>query len=191
MASVKSPPGARGYRGTRAYQYLLRSCTITTPVSRVATHPHRDFFGIADGQFNMSRAVIDPETARLVDPTEYGVLPFDEFLAIDGPVGYIPRARDVRAVRSLLGAKGLPMELVLCVMDFAAYVPGTKLLVFHDPLHYLNKGVLEKHLDYCWELLVRCDIIGRTWGYDVDWEVALRTIVMELFTPDVESRGFT
>lgn len=184
MPSRNSPSGARGYRETRAYQYLLRSCTITRPVSKVATHPHREFFGIADGQFNLWHAPKDCVTYEPVDDTKYGIMPFEEFLAVDGPVNHIPSLLDVRVVQSVLKATGLPTELVLSVMDCADYSPRAKLVASHDPLHPLNKDVLDEHLKYCWELLVRCEMVRRTWKHSIDWEDTVQTCVVELFCPD-------
>ncbi|KAK3904112.1 hypothetical protein C8A05DRAFT_32121 [Staphylotrichum tortipilum] len=139
------------YRDTRIYQYMLNHCTwggYTT--SEVATHPHRQFFGIADRQFSRNGHDFRAPPHNLTLP--YGLVPFAKFLTWDDKTAdRRPGIDDVPAVRRLLHrGLGLPMELVLEILALAEYEPRGRLRVPHDPFHRANREELEKYLKYCW-----------------------------------------
>ena len=228
LPHVVPQSGGRDYRDTRAYQYMLKTCTTSSLVSRVATLPHREFFGIPDGQFDRNPPARDPArkggaantTPRKTSPTKssfchevgdyvpvmwemdprerwlamcergplpYGKLPFAEFLVSEGPAKHLPTVLDVQEVSALLGALGMPMELTLLIMDFAGYSVQQKLRVAHDPLHKCNKALLEEYLDYCWKLLVRCDMLAEAAGTSIEWEPLVEYCMSCLFAEEGES----
>ena len=150
--------GMRNYRDTRIYQHMLRRCTASGSISDVAGHSHREFFGIAKGQFNRRPTFQEPVMAEHGE-VAYGLVPISSLLVSEGPVGHLTLPHDVRDVQLALQVLGLPMELVLHVMRLADYYPQRKLNVPHDPLHPGNREELEEHLDYCWDLLVHCDMV--------------------------------
>ncbi|MBE3049768.1 hypothetical protein IMZ48_46185 [Candidatus Bathyarchaeota archaeon] len=135
--NLPSREGMRNYRDTRIYQYMLRRCTTSGFVSDVAGHPHREFFGIAKGQFNRRPTFQEPVMAEHGE-VAYGLVPISSFLVSEGPVSYLTSPHDVRDVKLALQVLGLPMELVLHVMGLADYYPQQKLNVPHDSLHPEN-----------------------------------------------------
>ncbi|RHZ66342.1 uncharacterized protein CDV56_105338 [Aspergillus thermomutatus] len=109
----------------------------------------------------------------------YGKLPFEEFLACGkgGAAGGQHQARsaaDVARVEAYLRAKRLPQELVLQITACTEYIRSrSQLPVPHDPLHRRNRTQLRQHLDHCWQILVRCNMLARELGTKIDWEYRL------------------
>lgn len=149
--------GRRHYRDTMIYQNMLLQCTTSGFLSEAPRHYHRQFFGVARGQFNKDRPGVGWWAV-------VGVLPIEGLLARDGPVGHVPTAGDVRNVQLALRSWGLPTELVLLVMEMADYSPQRRLEVPDDPLHPENRRELEGYLDWCWDVLVRCFAAKRVCG---------------------------
>ncbi|KAF3350502.1 Nitrogen assimilation transcription factor nit-4 [Verticillium dahliae VDG2] len=110
----------------------------------------------------------------------YGVLPFGDFIHLEGPVPHQPSVPDVLRVRWCLCRLGLPTELATEVMDFAGYVPLRRLPVAHDPFHKANREELRRYLNYCWTVIVRTDMLGSWLGYDVPWDRLVAEELMQL-----------
>ncbi|RXG49722.1 hypothetical protein VDGE_00374 [Verticillium dahliae] len=175
------------YRDTRCYQHTLRECCLTDPASTAAALPHQHFFGVPRGVY--ARYGYGPApAAHLTDqyPSRerarfpYGVLPFGDFIHLEGPVPHQPSVPDVLHVRWCLCRLGLPTELATEVMDFAGYVPLRRLPVAHDPFHKANREELRRYLNYCWTVIVRTDMLGSWLGYDVPWDRLVAEELMQL-----------
>lgn len=108
-----------------------------------------------------------------------GRLPLEAFLSCDTPMPHKPAPSAVLQVQQMLGSKGLPAELVLDILEMAEYEPGEgRLKVPHDPFHPENRGELAKYLRYCWELIVRCEMMANAVGMEIPWmEVMYETLV--------------
>jgi hypothetical protein len=168
----------KDYRQMKIYQYMLHQCTMSGKTSEVATHPHRQFFGIEDGQFKTRGMLRNPSYL-------YGSVSFTHFLNSEAPYGtqgylYGPGQFDVTQVQVLLYSKGLPMELVLEIMDLAEYAPKGRLRVPHHPFHRDNWDELEKYLKFCWKVLVRCDMMASALGMVIPWQDLVSQTLTEL-----------
>ncbi|KAL2838018.1 hypothetical protein BJY01DRAFT_251142 [Aspergillus pseudoustus] len=145
------------YRDTRLYQYMLRSCTGDHGKTDLMTLPHREFLGIPDDYWN-SRAFFvkneaywlsaSPHTDKYgfanEDPGLYGLAPFAQFLSLERPTA-------------------------LDIMELAEYKAKRRLKVEHDPLHPENREELGKYLKFCWQILVRCDMMAGEIGLEIPW----------------------
>jgi hypothetical protein len=73
---------------------------------------------------------------------------------------------------------GLPVEIAVRVMRFAGYEAKRRLEIPHDPFHPSNGEDLIKYLEFCWKLLIRCDLIAKALGEKIEWrEEVSRCIV--------------
>lgn len=81
---------------------------------------------------------------------------------------YLPASDDVDEVRGMLGRKGLPAELALDVTELAGYEVPRR--VPHDPLHPLNRNDLARYLKYCWQILIRCDMLAKALDIKLHWK---------------------
>jgi hypothetical protein len=169
---------SKDYRHTRSYQSMLRNCTVPGTTSEIVTYPHRKFFGTASDQFHhlqprvadterwLNKLDVDNKSGD-IKQSHYGLLPFDDFLTLENAsLQYIPNASDVDAVQSIL-LRQLPPELVLPIMDLAAYKPKRALIIPHDPLHLSNRKELDEYLELCWQIMVRCQMIAK----EIDLEI--------------------
>ncbi|KAI1198779.1 hypothetical protein F5X97DRAFT_298259 [Nemania serpens] len=170
------------YRLTKCYRRVLRGCTASGSTSEFAALPHRQFFGIADGQFKSHLTVwgatrwghIGSQAADdMRDPFLH--MPFERFLEHDARAPYLPHAADLGHVRWTLCAKGLPIELALDIMDLAGYTAQRRLKIPHDPFHRDNREELVPYLTYCWMLLVRCDMVAKALGDEIPWKNLIST----------------
>jgi hypothetical protein len=152
------------YRRTAFYQRTLRCCTNSRLTSEIPAYPHQQFFGIVKGQFNFD---IDHRDFH------FGLKSIEEFLVEEKSVGHLPNTTDVVMVCFILQQKHLPMELVMDIMELAEYQPKRTLQVPHDPLHPDNKDELDKYLDYCWRVLVNCDMFAHTLKLNLYWKNAV------------------
>ncbi|RGP68545.1 hypothetical protein FLONG3_8104 [Fusarium longipes] len=168
------------YRNLGSYQKAIRLCTMSNGC-QVATYPHRDVFGIEDGQFHPSSQPYDisrwrhiakedtflTEMMGMGDPEEpietifklefypYGLMTYEEFLSLEKPTSYRPHPTDVLQIRWMLGKKGLPIEISDSILSAADYVPKRSLPIDGKPFHPGNKAELGRYLDECWQLIVR------------------------------------
>lgn len=169
----------------RIYQYMLKQCTMGGMTSEVATYPHRQFFGIQDGQFHVRGHPRDGKL-RHTRRFPYGLLSFENFLSSEKLVEPKSARSAVRQVQETLYSKGLPMELVLEIMGWAGYTedPNARLEVPHDPFHPENREELAKYLRYCWQLLVRCDMLAAALGKAIPWRYLISKAMIDLFSCD-------
>lgn len=121
----------------------------------------------------------------------YGLITYDEFLNFEKQVSNQPHTNDVSHVRWMLGQKGLPTELVDSIISKAEYSPGRRLPVDGRPLHPGNKDELGRYLEECWQLIVRCFMLGRELeNEDVDFEKRIRRLfkvcIREVFRCDCD-----
>jgi hypothetical protein len=185
-ASASAQSERMDYRSTKLYQNTLATCT-EGGMTALVTYPHRHFFGTGDddpksGAFQVANNAHWLRWSHLTDKSGrskqglYGIVPIAEFLSLgkaasqphDFNIMYQPSESDVSLVRGTLCKMGLPVELALDIMELAGYEPK-KLKVEHDPLHPENREELAKYLKYCWQLLVRCDIIATEAGRQIKW----------------------
>ncbi|GKT99595.1 hypothetical protein FLAG1_01068 [Fusarium langsethiae] len=121
----------------------------------------------------------------------YGLMTYDEFLNFEKPVSYQPHSNDVSHVRWMLGQKGLPAELTDIILSRADYISGRSLPVDGKPFHPGNKVELDRYLEECWQLIVRCLMLGHELeDEDVDFEKRIRRLlkvcIQEIFRCDCE-----
>lgn len=62
------------------------------------------------------------------------------------------------------------MELALNVMELAGYEPKRRLNNPHDPLYPCNRKELAQYLKYCWQILVRCDMMAKALDIEIPWK---------------------
>ena len=86
---------------------------------------------------------------------------------------YNPSEDDVWSIVDTSLHRGLPIELALMILEFADYTPRRR-RVPDDLLHQDNRGELQKYLTYCWELLVRANMLVRFHGHSIDWDSLVR-----------------
>ncbi|KAJ5484198.1 hypothetical protein N7539_005994 [Penicillium diatomitis] len=197
------------YRRSRFYQYTLRTCTGEEDhISEVTTYPHRAFFGIGDNQFRGEYTVPqirrshwlrwEPQPRLLYikmydwpRSNHYGKVPIEEFLTLENPayMGHPPSQSGVALIQSYLFEKGLPAELVLMVMDLADYKPIGRLSEPHDPFHPSNRMELDQYVTYCWQLLVRCEMLASALDMRIPWEKLIADCLVEFFASDRDGQG--
>lgn len=152
------------YRCTAMYQRMLHSCTHCHTISQVATYPHRQFFGISDDQFRSHTTNCG------------GQLAFQDFLRSDGSNtsssrSFMPSILNIYNVEETLKAKGLPTEIAWQVLGLTEYdTPKRRLKVAHHPFHHDNREELQKYLQYCWQILVRCNMMAKALQVEIDWK---------------------
>ncbi|KAF4968394.1 hypothetical protein FSARC_4191 [Fusarium sarcochroum] len=176
------------YGDIKTYQFVIRNCTRSSYASEIPTYPHRKFFGIEKGQFNLYPEPYD--LARWIhimkrdddfNDMEYypfGLISWQEFYNFEKPIGYQPHVTDIPQVRAMLCHKSLPVELADMILETASYTPKRSLPVFGKPFHPQNRAELDRYLDQCWQLIVRCIMMG----YEVphmDIEFLVRELVKQ------------
>lgn len=160
------------YTFIKAYQLLIRRCNKSGWTSEIATYPHRQFFGIERGRFKTNPEPYDKAkwsyllTGLTYYP--YGLMSYEDFLSFEKPASYQHHAIDISQVRWMLCQKGLPAELSNSILGMASYTAQRRLLVPDHPLHPENRDELKKYLKYCWQLIVRCTMLGQTLGMDME-----------------------
>jgi len=179
--------GESDYRRAACYQRMVRDCTRSKLSHNIAALSHRQFFGIPEKQFGeYITPRQDGKHAYLFDKDvfkggyPYGVLPFMDFLGLETEVVYMPSVSDVMHVHWCLYSLGLPTELAAEIMDLAAYRPMRRLEVPHDPLDPANREELRRYLDFCFRILVRCEVISRWLGGEIPWDRLAAEALVEL-----------
>ncbi|KAJ6133914.1 hypothetical protein N7523_000236 [Penicillium sp. IBT 18751x] len=197
-ASVRTEQ--QDYRHTRLYQRMVIKATEPGDISHVVAYPHRQFFGINDpsqaSSFTESRewqllwGHYTDEYGSFKNV--YGKLSYDNLLEmrkLDACGAALP---DTEQVLSILGSRGLPVELALDIMELADYSPKRKLNVAHDPFHPDNRKQLAQYLNYCWQLLVRCDMMANELGLNIDWEDTVTDCMGQLWeAPEMGRKRLT
>ena len=161
------------YRLTAMFQRAVRTCTGTRTCD-VDTLPHRFFFGIPKG-------ALRPEWRFFGEEVLVGRFPLKAQYEKGASVRHAPTHSDVNLVRNVLRSLGLPMELVITIMDLAKYEIQSRLVVSDDPLHPSNAEELRKYLSYCWRLMVRCDLLANACGQAIDWGEEVKECISNLF----------
>ncbi|KAJ5259574.1 hypothetical protein N7478_012555 [Penicillium angulare] len=176
----------RDYRNTKLYQILVRN-SIIHRVSPVVVYPHRQMLATEPPHDYKSPRFLDDESL-------YGRIPYHDFLLHHHlnreEFQYDPDNDDIFEVHSILRSMGLPAELSIEILDFADYSPKGRVKIPHDPFHPENRERLAKYLRYCWQLLVRCDMLIRELGMNIDWaQEVTRCMGEDLWTPKDAPRG--
>ncbi|KAF5233898.1 hypothetical protein FANTH_12405 [Fusarium anthophilum] len=144
-----------------------------------------------DGSIERSPQDPDDYYAYTLTFYPYGLISYDEFLNFETPVGHQINPSDVTHVRWILCQKGLPVEISNCILEYADYTPRGSLPLSGKPLHPQCKQELDRYLDYCWQLIVRCCMLGYELKDKMDIESLLRVEVKdslsELFRSPDES----
>ena len=84
---------------------------------------------------------------------------------------------NILVVVNYLSEKGLPFELALAILEFAEYVPYGRLDIADDPLHPDYEMELRKYLSYCWEVLMRCDMLAKASGKRISWINEVKEVI--------------
>ncbi|RAK95075.1 uncharacterized protein BO80DRAFT_369676, partial [Aspergillus ibericus CBS 121593] len=135
------------YRGTLMYQKTVRTWTLEGSNNEVPRYPHRQFFGLED-HFHQSA-----------------------FLNCSTVAGFQPDVTDTARVELYLRMKGLPQELVWQITALADYDSQRprRLPIPHDPLHRDNHRALRQYLTFCWQIMVRCNMLAQEVGIEINW----------------------
>ncbi|KAF4442270.1 hypothetical protein FACUT_2087 [Fusarium acutatum] len=131
----------------------------------------------------------DPEEVRnrfyRLEFYPYGLMSYEDFLNFEKPMGFQPLPSDIKHVRWVLCQQGLPVELSDCILEYADYTPRGNLPVPEKPLHPRCRDELNRYLEHCWQLVVRCYMLGHELGDKMDIEALVREevkdFVYELF----------
>ncbi|KAF5654952.1 hypothetical protein FHETE_11248 [Fusarium heterosporum] len=201
------------YRNLKSYQKAVRSATKSGCISEIAAYPHRDLFGIEQGQFNayprpfyiprwkdsfMKEGTfsffddLDLESSSNNEDAEntekkydleyypYGLMSYQDFLDFEKPVGYQPHSTDIPAVRQILCHKGLPTELADAIMAAGSYTPARGLLIAGEPFHPTNRAELDQYLENCWQIIIRCIMVGMEMGEAMPMKMFARSFKASL-----------
>ncbi|KAJ5904916.1 uncharacterized protein N7473_001832 [Penicillium subrubescens] len=155
------------YRLTRAYQLMILNCAETT----TQTLPYQAFFGLSQERTYAYRA----------SRYQCGRMSFAQLKSAANMDGYRPHRDDIAEVIQTLQQKGLPTELCLTIIEFAKYTPTRRIVRADDPLHKDNVKELRKYLTYCWQLLVRGDMLMKSKNDKIDWKFTVEYCIWTLF----------
>lgn len=204
-----------GYRELGSYQRALRSCTISSGCP-IATYPHKDLFGIEDKQFtkypkpfdftrwkhvmkvdkyNLPEAINKayeetgevPDEYYKLDYYPYGLMSYDELLSFEKPVSYQPHTSDILQAQAVLHSKGLPVELSDDILSSANYTAKRTLPIAREPFHPENKAELDRYLEECWGLVVRCfmlylEVEDEDWTAEKSFQDVFKRSLGNVFT---------
>ncbi|RAH80339.1 hypothetical protein BO86DRAFT_390322 [Aspergillus japonicus CBS 114.51] len=107
--------------------------------------------------------------AKEGDCFTYGELPFTLFLASD-TAGFRPSEEDTARVEAYLRERGVPDDWVAEMTTLReGNEPRSRLPVPHDPLHERNRTQLRRYLHRCWQIMVRCNMLARELGTEINW----------------------
>jgi hypothetical protein len=159
------------YRNTSSYQKMLTRVTLTRVNSDfgVCALPHRQFFGIDK----------DMVTTQYANQS-LGVGPPAQLLNAKYRSWYVPIASDVSTVYSILYTL-VPAQVAFQILNSADYKAKRTTPVPHDPLHADNAKVLKGYLAYCWNVLVRIDMLVKAGGKWIDWEYEVTEVIYHLW----------
>ncbi|KJZ73509.1 hypothetical protein HIM_07065 [Hirsutella minnesotensis 3608] len=143
-------PATYDYRSTTLFRNTVRDCTLSGFSTPVSAMPHRQFF---DGWYHW-----------------YGYLP---------PDGSAIRLDAAQYASRVLREKGLPPELCYMILSYLNSGPPGRLPVSRDPLHPDNREELGKYLTYCWQLIVRCNMMAQALGKEIEWEEYICQVLID------------
>jgi hypothetical protein len=171
------------YRWTASYQKMLVRCTTQNHGYDIHTYPHREFFGVPRQRFFSHDWSCHSGYGR-IPPSVFCIPKYSECrkgLARASQI-YVPMTGEISVVDQYLRQKGLPAELSIQVLELADYGGLTRrLAVADDPLHPQNHLDLRKYLTYCWQLLLRYDILMKEIGRSINWEEEVTQCIYELW----------
>jgi hypothetical protein len=121
--------------------------------------------------------------ASPTEPTGHSPEPYQNqnWQKVRFPRNWLLCRGELAAVIDILGKKGLPSELALEVLEYANYYPYCSLVVKDDPLHPKNREELERVLDYCWQLMVRFDMLWKANGTCIDWDLEVADAIFDMW----------
>ncbi|CAG9949090.1 unnamed protein product [Clonostachys rosea f. rosea IK726] len=183
------PAPEKDYRHSKAYQNMVIQATEHRWTADVTQLPHRLFFGLERGQLSPVPKKTDDGPGDGDISPEYpfmskGFMPYDQFLNCQsGAKGHLPTAVDIAQVRAgLINQTQLPPELVNDILVEADYdAPQSRLRVPHHPFHADNAEDLKTYIEYCWAILVRCEMVAREMGEGVGWHNDITRVVNACF----------
>ncbi|KAJ5691832.1 hypothetical protein N7462_001255 [Penicillium macrosclerotiorum] len=175
--TVVSDTSVLDYRLTRAYQMTVLYCTNATRQST----PHQAFFGISHNGQKQHYNFLDDFVPKC------GTMSFFDFkAALEVSQEYPAHPNDVGEIIQILQAKGLPAELCLGIINCGGFTPSRRSLVVDDPLHTDNAPELRKYLTYCWQLLIRANVVMESKGLQIDWYQAVVWSIQRLFITPIQ-----
>ncbi|CAH0047749.1 unnamed protein product [Clonostachys solani] len=183
------PAPEKDYRHSKAYQNMVIHATEHRWTADVTQLPHRLFFGLERGQLSpVPKTTDDGPGGNDISP-EYpfmskGFMPYDQFLNCQGEArGHLPTAVDIAQVRAgLVNQTQLPPELVNEILVEADYdAPQSRLRVPHHPFHADNAEDLKTYIEYCWAILVRCEMVARELEEEIGWQNDITRVLNACF----------
>ncbi|OJK01905.1 hypothetical protein ASPACDRAFT_50713 [Aspergillus aculeatus ATCC 16872] len=102
--------------------------------------------------------------------TEMSRYPHRQFLGLEPQSGFA--SQDTARVEAYLRERGVPDDWVAemtTLSDEGNKEPRSRLLVPHDPLHERNCRQLRRYLHRCWQIMVRCNMLARELGAEINW----------------------
>lgn len=157
------------YRDSKSYQNIIALCIPAHGNTFAVNYPHRLFFGLSNRHL--------PKAAG-----QWGTRPFNGFLSLETSAIDKPSIAEAYLVRVILISKGLPVELAVGVMRFVGYEGKRRLTIPNDPFHPSNKEELVKYLNYCWKLLICCDILAKALGKHINRYEEVSQCIHELWS---------
>ncbi|CAJ0553329.1 Ff.00g118410.m01.CDS01 [Fusarium sp. VM40] len=163
----------------RLYKEMIASCDEPPRGSKCDS---------SDGDDHES--IFNSEVYYNLEYYPYGLMSYEEFLNFENPVGYRPHSTDIPHVRHVLCEKGLPIELADQVMKAANYTPTRSLPIAGKPFHPGNRAEMDRYLEGCWQMIVRCVMVGNELGSRMPGENefvrTFKECLRELFRCDCE-----
>ncbi|RAK75953.1 uncharacterized protein BO72DRAFT_381135 [Aspergillus fijiensis CBS 313.89] len=136
---------AHDYRTTKMYQRPVDEWTRLWQATEMSRYPHRQFLGL-EPQFGFASQVLIRDQGH--------------------------RQQDTARVEAYLRERGVPDDWaaeVTSLSDEGEKEPRSRLCVPHDPLHERNRRQLRRYLHRCWQIMVRCNMLARELGAEIDW----------------------
>lgn len=210
---IRRPPPASDYRRTAAYQSMVIFSTGKATEPDTHCFPHRDFLNVGPDTFDHWRGWGDIKSWYDGQIPRYGTVPLSKLRICERPIydvwneieefhererrqakfraeedAYRLHATELPQVMEILRKKGLPDELGLMVLKQVEFQrPWRTLLIADDPLHPENQYELEKYLEHCWAILVRCGMVTQVLTLGVlPWPEYAWQSLDRLFVPEGE-----
>lgn len=155
------------YRNSKSYQKMLTKCILDHSSPSVVQSPHRLFFGLGNDHLSRHR--------------HFGTLPVNQFLDLKRSAIDKPNVAEVFLVRAILIARGFQVEIAVKILRFMDYEPKRRITIPNDPFHPSNKEELIKYLNYCWKLLIFCEVMANALDKHIDWREVVSQCVLELW----------
>ncbi|KAF2429031.1 hypothetical protein EJ08DRAFT_591417 [Tothia fuscella] len=145
-------------------------------------YPHREFFGVLRGRFRSQQQ--DWRGDYTVGRISLSELEDNAYV-----YSYAPTPVDIPIVDGYLQQKGLPRELTSEILKLAGYEMKRRLVVVDDPFHPDNGLELRKYLNYCWQMLVRTEVVAKAMGCHIEWASEIMQCIWELWGESGERSG--